>query len=358
MSTALRTYYRGYNLVGMRDEVASASRYYHFDPQGTAQCLTDSTGAVTDRFASDAWGVQAKRTGTSINRQWYVGNWGYYRQVDQALDYIRARYLEMYHGRWLSMDQLLREGNSYQYSANGPSRSFDPTGHLRVLGIPGPSYNPTYFGNDLSCCGGRQWYFKFQLEQPSTCPVPRFSRAPAGYFVQRVTRQGQTWNCLTHKANPKSYEVFYEAFPTDNNQKTDRAGLAQGNSDGNYFPGSRINQLIYGWQRADAEVKFFCGKTTGDLTNNPSWGKGSMLGWVYAYTPLPTGTGPSCWFGASDLNAGSDTRKTGSEWSCCCVDADFSRTYCSPAPAGNFPCPPPDVWWENCGQHMIPPWTT
>jgi hypothetical protein len=36
----------------------------------TTQCLTDISGAVTDRFASDAWGVQVKRTGTSINRHW------------------------------------------------------------------------------------------------------------------------------------------------------------------------------------------------------------------------------------------------------------------------------------------------
>ncbi len=91
MSTALRTYYRGYNLVAMRDVPAATTRYYHFDHQGTTQCLTDSTGAVTDRFASDAWGNQVKRTGSSINRQWYIGNWGYYRQVDQVLDYVRAR---------------------------------------------------------------------------------------------------------------------------------------------------------------------------------------------------------------------------------------------------------------------------
>lgn len=50
MSTALRTYYRGHNLATMRDDVAQQGRVYHFDHQGTSQCLTDSTGAVTDRL--------------------------------------------------------------------------------------------------------------------------------------------------------------------------------------------------------------------------------------------------------------------------------------------------------------------
>jgi hypothetical protein len=66
VSTALRTYYRGHNLAAMRDSVAATNRYYHIDHQGTTQCLTDSMGAVTDRFAADAWGVQVKRTGTAL----------------------------------------------------------------------------------------------------------------------------------------------------------------------------------------------------------------------------------------------------------------------------------------------------
>ena len=69
----------------MQDVQASHVRYYHFDHQGTTQCLTDETGAVTDRFASNAWGVQVKRTGTSINRQWYIGNSGYHHQPVAAL---------------------------------------------------------------------------------------------------------------------------------------------------------------------------------------------------------------------------------------------------------------------------------
>src|SRR4051794_18587466 len=106
MSTALRTYIRGANTVLMRDDVAGTNRYYRFDHQGTTQALTDSTGAVTDRFASDAWGVEVKRTGTSINRQWYVGNLGYYQQVDQPLALPYVRYYHPAPARWLSARAL------------------------------------------------------------------------------------------------------------------------------------------------------------------------------------------------------------------------------------------------------------
>src|SRR5262245_60382476 len=98
MSTALRTYYRGHRLVTMRDEGAPANRVYHFDHQGTTQCLTDSAGTVTDRFACDAWGAEVKRTGTSINRHWYVGASGYYRSPGGRSDYVRSRYLESARG--------------------------------------------------------------------------------------------------------------------------------------------------------------------------------------------------------------------------------------------------------------------
>ena len=125
--TPLRTYYRGHSLVAMRDGVAGVNRYYHFDNQGTTQALTDSTGAVTDRFASDAWGVQVKRTGSSINRQWYIGNLGYARQVDQAVDYVRARYYTGGRGRWASLDPLARR-DGYAYAFRSPGAWSDPSG--------------------------------------------------------------------------------------------------------------------------------------------------------------------------------------------------------------------------------------
>jgi RHS repeat-associated protein len=131
VTTPLRRYYRGHTLATMRDESANQSRCYHFDHQGTTQCLTDSTGAVTDRFASDAWGTQRKRTGNSANRQWYIGDGGYYRHVDEPVDYARARVLGNTQGGWISRDpmRLTRaHGSRYSYVHNRPSRFRDPSG--------------------------------------------------------------------------------------------------------------------------------------------------------------------------------------------------------------------------------------
>jgi hypothetical protein len=129
--TARRRYYRGRNLVTMRDVAAGQNRVYHFDHQGTTQCLTDQTGAVTDRFAADAWGVQVKRTGTSINRHWHIGRLGYYQQADQSNEYVRLRWLQVRLGLWSSRDpDRLNEpgGSSYTYTSNRPGWLVDPSG--------------------------------------------------------------------------------------------------------------------------------------------------------------------------------------------------------------------------------------
>ncbi|MBM3458521.1 MAG: hypothetical protein FJX77_08330 [Armatimonadetes bacterium] len=127
MSVALRRCYRGATLAGMEDVAAGERRNYYFDHQGTVQCLTDMNGNVTDRFAADAWGVEVKREGTSINRQWYVGNLGYYREVDRVLDYVRARWLALPRANWLARDRDPRQ-LPYGYAGQQPPRATDPTG--------------------------------------------------------------------------------------------------------------------------------------------------------------------------------------------------------------------------------------
>lgn len=123
--TPLRRYYRGHDLTTIVDVPGATTRYFHYDHQGTTQALTDQTGAVTDRFASDAWGVQVKRSGTNINRNWYVGSLGYYRQLDRQLDYVRARHLDLPRGGWLSRD-LASGQRLYGYSDSNPSKLVDP----------------------------------------------------------------------------------------------------------------------------------------------------------------------------------------------------------------------------------------
>lgn len=138
MSTAIRTYYRGHNLVQIRNAQAGENRLYHFDHQGTTQALTASTGTVSDRFSSDAWGVPVKHWGSSINRHWYIGNLGYYSFPSAADYYVRARHLSSHLARWQSMDSLARRlsigagPGAFLYGRNSPSYRVDPSGHFSV----------------------------------------------------------------------------------------------------------------------------------------------------------------------------------------------------------------------------------
>lgn len=133
MSISLRHYSRGYDLIAIQTATGE-DRVYHFDHQGTTQCLTDAaSGAVTDRFASDAWGVEVRRTGDSINRQWYVGNFGYYRDRSEIV-YVRERFLASQLSRWLSLDPLFE---NYTYVLNTPVARIDPSG-LKCLALSLP----------------------------------------------------------------------------------------------------------------------------------------------------------------------------------------------------------------------------
>lgn len=81
MSTALRTYYRGHNLVTLRS----------MSWRGRARSTTWTT-RVRPSVSRKLWGgdepvrlgrlgVQVKRTGSSLNRQWFVGAMGYWAVV-------------------------------------------------------------------------------------------------------------------------------------------------------------------------------------------------------------------------------------------------------------------------------------
>ena len=128
MTAVLRRYFRGRKLNTMEDVVAGKKYVFHFDHQGSTQALTDATtGAVTDRFASDAWGVPVKRTGTSLNRNWYIGNSGYYASPRTSGDYVRGRYLSTFLGCWMSRDRFPGE-LPYAYAELNPAGRIDPGG--------------------------------------------------------------------------------------------------------------------------------------------------------------------------------------------------------------------------------------
>ena len=125
---ALATYMYGDELA-MMDR--GGERWYVKDGVGSVRGLNDSTGAWSDTWTYDAFGLELDRTGTTSNAYQYAGE-----QIDPLTDwyYVRARYLDPASGRFLSEDPYegrMREPMSlhrYLYTPSDPVNYSDPTG--------------------------------------------------------------------------------------------------------------------------------------------------------------------------------------------------------------------------------------
>ncbi len=203
MSTALRTEWRGATLAAMQDHVAGVTRTYHLDHQGTVQCLTDDNGVVTDRFSCDAWGNEFTRTGTSINRHWYIGNLGHYRHVEQALDYVRARWFCPHGGTWVSQDPLQHMRISVSRSAFG---SFPFSGSPTQFSVTEPPRVPSaspyeYCRNSPTSWWDASGLFEVDYDQTSmrriqeclTCAQTHRRQAEAAFEDIRRRYNLATW---------------------------------------------------------------------------------------------------------------------------------------------------------------------
>ena len=108
-----------------------AASYYLYDGLGSTRQLTDGSGAVTDGYLYDAYGVGLARTGSTVNSFLFQG-----QQYDAASGtyYLRARYYDQNSGRFISQDPL--EGNNddpislhrYLYGSDDPADRIDPGG--------------------------------------------------------------------------------------------------------------------------------------------------------------------------------------------------------------------------------------
>lgn len=128
------------------DEVLSMDRnsqtyYYHQNALSSVEAVTDSSGAVVERYAYDAYGQPAiaNAAGTVLANAWGVGHSGIGnpwlftgRQLDEetGLYFYRARYYDSGKGRFLQQDALqYADGmNLYAYVGDQPLFSVDPYG--------------------------------------------------------------------------------------------------------------------------------------------------------------------------------------------------------------------------------------
>ena len=95
--------------------------------------LTDTTGAVTDRYDYDAFGNIVSQAGTTPNVYLYSGE-----QNDPSLGLynLRARYYNAQNGRFMTADRpngTLTHPSAlhrYAFTANDPINRIDPTGNI------------------------------------------------------------------------------------------------------------------------------------------------------------------------------------------------------------------------------------
>jgi RHS repeat-associated protein len=134
---------------------------YHFDRIGSTLALTDSTGAITDKYAYDPYGRILQKTGTNSQPFTFAGQWGM-RQENTTLYHARARYYDATTGRFLSKEPLWpqitdpRLLNPYQYARNNPVMLVDPTGNEPVSPLP---ITPVYVEGGLAPDPWTTWIF-------------------------------------------------------------------------------------------------------------------------------------------------------------------------------------------------------
>jgi RHS repeat-associated protein len=114
-------------------EIASRTlAHYHFDRIGSTMAITNSTGAVTDAYAYDPYGVPLGRMGSSTQPFTFAGRWGVRAEPAAGLYHMRARYYDPSTARFLSRDPVVSTSpqaiNPYQYARNAPTTYVDPAG--------------------------------------------------------------------------------------------------------------------------------------------------------------------------------------------------------------------------------------
>src|SRR5438067_13661225 len=101
------------NLVST--QIAGTTYYHHYDALGSTRQLTNAAGTVTDRIIYDAWGNVVSRTGTTPISMLWIGEVGYYYDVEIGSFSVRERPYEPLIGRWSALDPywLYADSNAY-----------------------------------------------------------------------------------------------------------------------------------------------------------------------------------------------------------------------------------------------------
>jgi RHS repeat-associated protein len=112
----------------LSDTQAGTVRDYVPDPLGSTVALLAASQSTTDSFSYWPYGEMRMRAGINPTPFTFVGTLGYFRDLRDKLTYVRARHYLPDCGRWLTVDPLWPNEDSYLYSNGSPQVYVDPSG--------------------------------------------------------------------------------------------------------------------------------------------------------------------------------------------------------------------------------------
>jgi RHS repeat-associated protein len=256
--------------VLMRVTSSSATKhYYHHDAQYCVRSLSDSTGAVVERYAYDPYGRPIYLTASgalSTTQSSSVNNTILYtgRRLDTetGLYYFRARYQDPVLGRFLSRDPIgFEDGeNLFQYVRSNPTCYIDPDGTKRrgVIILP-PSYPipcPPFVHTRCDLLCRRDGFTGGSTPGRTLC-----YRTPVGNVADCDCK------CNDCSTPPSRNSIYYQVHdqPSDANQHGCPSGHVH-KYDRNQDPDT-CNCF---WNKDPNAICIPCGKTFRDVVS-PSW---------------------------------------------------------------------------------------
>ena len=135
-----RSYLYGHDLISQRQPLGGVwtTHFYGYDGHGNVRFLTGASGAVTDTYYNDSFGLPLSSSGATPNDYRFAGE---QFDADLGLEYLRARYRDPSRGRFRSSDpfQGMNEDplslHKYVYASNDPINKKDPSGMFSLVEI-------------------------------------------------------------------------------------------------------------------------------------------------------------------------------------------------------------------------------
>ena len=295
---------------------------YHYDGQGSALALTNAAGDVTDTYAYSAFGEVTAHTGSTVNPFQYIGQKGYYWDVETNEYGVRRRLFCPRRSRWLSPDPLLllRHKPLYIYCANRCVLTIDPSGLAHfAINVVDAAYK-TDCGEMV--LGGVTFDFYFFDEAGAPCD---------GYFVQKIDivdeRQDKCGACVpcpkgTPQNLPKAKPPFWEAWEIEKGQIHSTDGDIGGT---HKHTDARAIEIAKGcgYRVSKGTVKFFC-KRKQDVPANGDPVETKEIDWPRNNKDTESGNLPSTtekpiWWDSKPAD-GPVSNSVATVW-CCCEDA-------------------------------------